>query len=139
MSSPSSALSTVQFLATASDDMWYFSGDTAVDMSWYTKRATLAAVCATTELYWIQLASIKENVEKVTFKKEPTTETANSSKESSHSLENETAPIVPDEVIAFLDRRLGDVASFGRWRAGIENNSHAWINILKGILNPMKR
>ncbi|ETN46636.1 rpsU-divergently transcribed protein [Cyphellophora europaea CBS 101466] len=33
------------------DEMWYLAGDTAVDFSWYTKRATLAAVYASSELF----------------------------------------------------------------------------------------
>ena len=34
-----------------SDEMWYLAGDTTVDFSWYTKRASLAAVYASSELY----------------------------------------------------------------------------------------
>lgn len=33
------------------DEIWYLSGDTAVDFSWYTKRATLAAVYASSEMF----------------------------------------------------------------------------------------
>lgn len=35
------------------DAMWYAAGDTATDFNFYTKRALLAGVCATTTLYWL--------------------------------------------------------------------------------------
>jgi ubiquinone biosynthesis protein COQ9 len=34
-----------------SDEIWYLAGDTNVDTSWYTKRASLAAVYASSELF----------------------------------------------------------------------------------------
>ncbi|OAP65434.1 rpsU-divergently transcribed protein [Fonsecaea erecta] len=34
-----------------SDEIWYLAGDTAVDFSWYTKRASLAGVYASSELF----------------------------------------------------------------------------------------
>ena len=34
-----------------SDEIWYLAGDTAVDFSWYTKRASLAAVYASSEMF----------------------------------------------------------------------------------------
>jgi ubiquinone biosynthesis protein COQ9 len=34
-----------------SDEIWYLAGDTSVDASWYTKRASLAAVYASSELF----------------------------------------------------------------------------------------
>ncbi len=34
-----------------SDEIWYLAGDTAVDFSWYTKRASLATVYATSEMF----------------------------------------------------------------------------------------
>ena len=34
-----------------SDEFWYLAGDNAVDFSWYTKRASLAAVYASSELF----------------------------------------------------------------------------------------
>lgn len=33
------------------DEIWYLAGDTAVDFSWYTKRASLAAVYASSEMF----------------------------------------------------------------------------------------
>lgn len=38
-------------LAALSDEMWFLAGDTAVDTSWYTKRASLSGVYAATEVY----------------------------------------------------------------------------------------
>ncbi len=38
-------------LGALSDEMWFLSGDTAVDSSWYTKRASLAGIYAATEVY----------------------------------------------------------------------------------------
>ena len=34
-----------------SDEIWYIAGDTSVDTSWYTKRASLAALYASSELF----------------------------------------------------------------------------------------
>lgn len=39
------------------DTLWYASGDTATDFSYYTKRASLAAVYTATLLYWLEDAS----------------------------------------------------------------------------------
>jgi ubiquinone biosynthesis protein COQ9 len=36
------------------DSIWYAAGDTSADFSWYTKRATLAAVYGTSLLYWLR-------------------------------------------------------------------------------------
>lgn len=38
-------------LGNLSDEIWYLSGDTTVDFSWYTKRAQLSAVYAATETF----------------------------------------------------------------------------------------
>jgi ubiquinone biosynthesis protein COQ9 len=38
-------------LSALSDEMWYLAGDTSVDFSWYTKRASLATVYASSELF----------------------------------------------------------------------------------------
>ena len=34
-----------------SDEIWFLAGDTSVDSSWYTKRASLAGIYAATEVY----------------------------------------------------------------------------------------
>jgi ubiquinone biosynthesis protein COQ9 len=36
------------------DAMWHAAGDTAADFSWYTKRATLAAIYGATLAYWMR-------------------------------------------------------------------------------------
>lgn len=36
------------------DSIWHAAGDRSADFSWYTKRAILAAVYATTLLYWLR-------------------------------------------------------------------------------------
>lgn len=36
------------------DSMWHAAGDTSADFSWYTRRATLAAVYGTTLAYWMR-------------------------------------------------------------------------------------
>ena len=35
------------------DAIWHAAGDTSADFSWYTKRATLAAIYAATLLFWL--------------------------------------------------------------------------------------
>jgi ubiquinone biosynthesis protein COQ9 len=39
------------------DGIWYAAGDRATDFSFYTKRATLAAIYAATLLYWLEDSS----------------------------------------------------------------------------------
>ncbi|XP_062501083.1 ubiquinone biosynthesis protein COQ9, mitochondrial-like isoform X2 [Corticium candelabrum] len=41
-------------LAHLVDDMWYLAGDTSMDFSWYTRRASLAVLYGTSELYMVQ-------------------------------------------------------------------------------------
>ena len=36
------------------DDIWWYAGDESVDVTWYTRRAAIAAVYAMTELYMLQ-------------------------------------------------------------------------------------
>ena len=38
-------------LSALSDEIWFLAGDVSVDTSWYTKRASLAAIYAATEVY----------------------------------------------------------------------------------------
>ncbi len=38
-------------LASLSDEIWFLSGDKSVGTSWYTKRASLSAIYAATDLY----------------------------------------------------------------------------------------
>jgi ubiquinone biosynthesis protein COQ9 len=46
MSLPENVTSSMGELARLADEMWYLAGDKSVDFSWYTKRATLSAVYA---------------------------------------------------------------------------------------------
>ena len=48
MSLPQNITSSMEELAKLADEMWFLSGDRSVDFSWYTKRATLSAVYAST-------------------------------------------------------------------------------------------
>ncbi len=51
---PSQAALTGRITARTVDTMWFAAGDTSVDASWYTKRAILASVYATTLLFFLQ-------------------------------------------------------------------------------------
>lgn len=51
MAQPSYVPESLKELAKLSDEVWFLVGDTAVDPSWYTKRASLSAVYASTELF----------------------------------------------------------------------------------------
>lgn len=51
MAQPSHVPTSLNELAKLSDEIWFLAGDTAVDSSWYTKRATLSMIYTTTELF----------------------------------------------------------------------------------------
>lgn len=51
--SPSNFPHSAKLLAQTVDSIWYAVGDQSTDMSWYTKRATLAAIYLSTELYML--------------------------------------------------------------------------------------
>ncbi len=53
MAQPSSAMVGCRQLAFIVDEIWHAAGDTSSDTSWYTKRALLAGVYASTELYML--------------------------------------------------------------------------------------
>lgn len=44
----------LRLLARTASAIWHAAGDTSTDFSWYTRRATLAAVYATTLAYWMR-------------------------------------------------------------------------------------
>lgn len=54
---PENAPSAARSLARSVDAIWRAAGDRSLDFSYYTKRATLAAVYAATVLYWLQDSS----------------------------------------------------------------------------------
>ena len=51
MAQPTYVPSSVSELAQLADDIWYLAGDTSVDPSWYTKRASLSAIYVSAELF----------------------------------------------------------------------------------------
>jgi ubiquinone biosynthesis protein COQ9 len=51
MALPSNIPISLHELAALADEIWFLSGDTSVDTSWYTKRASLSAIYASTELF----------------------------------------------------------------------------------------
>jgi ubiquinone biosynthesis protein COQ9 len=51
---PQNAPLAARLLYETVDGIWYAAGDSATDFSFYTKRATLAAIYAGTLLYWLE-------------------------------------------------------------------------------------
>ncbi|KAK1753498.1 COQ9-domain-containing protein [Echria macrotheca] len=51
MAQPTYVPASVKELALLVDEIWYLAGDVAVDPSWYTKRASLSAIYAASELF----------------------------------------------------------------------------------------
>lgn len=51
MAHPAYVPESLRELARLSDEIWFLAGDTSVDPSWYTKRASLSAIYASTELF----------------------------------------------------------------------------------------
>lgn len=51
MAQPSYVPGSLKELAKLSDEIWFLVGDTSVDPSWYTKRASLSATYASAELF----------------------------------------------------------------------------------------
>lgn len=51
MTTPSNLATSMAELHSLSDEIWFLSGDTSVDTSWYTKRATLSMIYASSELF----------------------------------------------------------------------------------------
>jgi ubiquinone biosynthesis protein COQ9 len=54
---PSNAIVAARSMYATIDAIWYACGDASTDLSFYTKRATLAAVYGTTVLYWLDDSS----------------------------------------------------------------------------------
>ncbi|RLN86795.1 hypothetical protein BBJ28_00008584 [Nothophytophthora sp. Chile5] len=50
---PPNTPTTMKKLANLSDEIWYFAGDKSTDASWYTKRAILTGIYASTELFML--------------------------------------------------------------------------------------
>ena len=51
MALPSNIPPSLHELRALADEIWYLAGDTSVDGSWYTKRASLASIYAASELF----------------------------------------------------------------------------------------
>ncbi|WP_149539045.1 COQ9 family protein [Siccirubricoccus phaeus] len=51
---PWNAGTALRLNAATADAMWHAAGDTSADFSWYTRRATLAALYAATLAYWLR-------------------------------------------------------------------------------------
>lgn len=51
MAQPSYVPASVAELARLADEIWFQAGDASVDPSWYTKRAALSAIYASSELF----------------------------------------------------------------------------------------
>ncbi|KAI9707172.1 MAG: Ubiquinone biosynthesis protein coq9, mitochondrial [Candelina mexicana] len=54
MAQPSNVPTSIAELARLSDEIWFLAGDTSVDSSWYTKRASLSAIYASAEVFMTQ-------------------------------------------------------------------------------------
>jgi ubiquinone biosynthesis protein COQ9 len=54
LSLPQNAPLALRLVYETVDGIWYAAGDSATDFSFYTKRATLAAIYAATLLYWLE-------------------------------------------------------------------------------------
>lgn len=51
MAQPTHAPTSFKELAKLVDEIWFLSGDTSVDPSWYSKRASVSMIYASTELF----------------------------------------------------------------------------------------
>ncbi|CAK7568211.1 MAG: Ubiquinone biosynthesis protein coq9, mitochondrial [Sporothrix epigloea] len=51
MAQPSHVPASLRELALLADEIWALAGDTAVDPTWYTKRAAVSAIYASSELF----------------------------------------------------------------------------------------
>ncbi|OMP81550.1 Ubiquinone biosynthesis protein coq9, mitochondrial [Diplodia seriata] len=54
MAQPSYVPESLKELAKLSDEIWFVAGDTSVDSSWYTKRASLSAIYSASEVFMTQ-------------------------------------------------------------------------------------
>jgi ubiquinone biosynthesis protein COQ9 len=81
---PHNAKRAAAITARTADAIWHAAGDRSADFAWYTKRALLAGVYASTLLFWLRDMSDSD-----------------------------------DDTMAFLDRRLANVATIGKTRKSI--------------------
>lgn len=57
---PQNAVAATACAARTMDAIWHAAGDSAFDFSWYTKRASLAAIYSATLLYWLRDTSVDD-------------------------------------------------------------------------------
>ncbi|CAO3626587.1 unnamed protein product [Mucor hiemalis] len=51
MARPSNVAMSLKHLGDIADDIWYYAGDRSPDMNWYTKRASLAAIYSSADMF----------------------------------------------------------------------------------------
>lgn len=56
---PQNAIAVARITARTVDAIWVAIGDRSTDISWYTKRASLAAIYSATVLYWLRDESLE--------------------------------------------------------------------------------
>jgi ubiquinone biosynthesis protein COQ9 len=54
MAQPTYVPASLAELARLADEIWFLAGDTSVDSSWYTKRASLSAIYSASEVFMTQ-------------------------------------------------------------------------------------
>ncbi|KAI9354771.1 rpsU-divergently transcribed protein [Pilaira anomala] len=54
MAQPSNVNMSLKHLGDIADDIWYYAGDRSADMNWYTKRASLAAIYSSADIFMTQ-------------------------------------------------------------------------------------
>jgi ubiquinone biosynthesis protein COQ9 len=57
---PQNAVAAAACTARTMDAIWHTAGDGAADFSWYTKRASLAAIYSATLLFWLRDTSVDD-------------------------------------------------------------------------------
>ena len=57
---PQNNLAAIRTASRTIDAIWYAAGDRSADVSWYTKRAILAPIYASTLLYWLRDGSLDD-------------------------------------------------------------------------------
>ncbi len=89
---PWNAPAAARCTARTADAIWHAAGDVSADFSWYTRRASLAAICLATLAYWLR--------------RDPGAEAG---EEEQHLA----------EALGFLDRRMADLMRIGHRRRAV--------------------
>lgn len=104
MAQPAYIPASLHELSLLSDEIWFLAGDTAVDISWYTKRASLAAIYSSAEVFM-------------------TTDTSNNFKETESFL---------DRRLQELRNVGGSLGAIGEW-VGVSGKSMVNVLRSKGV------